>query len=271
MKIKKILAFMLAVLMIVPAINLKIMAETDYITVYYMESDANLETAYGSYDTDVVTLIITGGGKLTKEDCDFITQNLNVLSLNLTDSVFKDNKVPEEAFKNYNNLRSVALPLSTAAIGDSAFEGCLGLFNIALNWSLQEIGDSAFASCINLETVTLPANINKIGANAFANSGLTEIIAMRNNGSGYNAALSAFFGVNAKLVAPVGSAGYDSPPFSDMNKTDWSFYKLPSNVYAAAGTTVELSAEVTDKNNNKAAYHGFSTAEKSKGRQAIRL
>lgn len=258
MNTKKILAFLLAIFMIAPAVNLKVPAATDYVTIFYTkEQHENLETAYGENDTEAVVLTIIGDGELTKEDCDFITQNLTVLSLNLTEAVFKDKKVPDEAFKNYGSLRSIGLPPDTAVIGNSAFESCHELSNIGMGQSLQEIGAGAFSYCVNLEMIALPSSINAIGENAFTAAGLTGIIAMNSTGTSYNAAQSAFSGINAKLVVPLGASDYDKPPFSGMNKVEWAFYTVPLNVYAIAGITVELSADVTNKNNDKAEYQWY--------------
>lgn len=64
-------------------------------------------------------------------------------------------------------LRSVTLPNSLRAIGQSAFAGCKNLTDIALPEGLEVIKDTAFRDCESLSALTLPSTLLEVGARAF--------------------------------------------------------------------------------------------------------
>ncbi|MCL2771881.1 MAG: S-layer homology domain-containing protein [Oscillospiraceae bacterium] len=260
-KLKKALSLLIAVFLIVPVMNIAISAASAYLTVNYSSSDADFETAFGSNDTGVYVLTITGNGQITKADCDFIKTLPNIISLNLTDATFKDNKIPDGAFQNCAGLQSIAIPMSVTAIGDSAFANCYSLLNVSISPYVQTIGANAFSNCYVLDSVALPQYLTSISENAFANcAGLKTVVAFNSNGAAYNAVSSAFAGVpsNCVFIIPSDAAGYDSSVFSNFRKVEWNFHKVPSNIYAAAGIDLELSVDVSDKNNSSVQYQWYS-------------
>ena len=262
-KLKQIIALVIVLTFMLPALNFGIVntfAATNYLTVVYNSSHADFETAYGANDREVIILTITGDGELTYEDCRFISEELAVKSINFTNAKFKDNKVPDGAFKEYFELISLALPMSVAEIGIDAFNNCVSLKNIGFTGNLHIIGDRAFYKCVQLESISLPGMLNKIGENAFAECGALEtVIALRGDGSAYKSAGNAFDGVSPKcvLVTPEKSKGYDKAPFSHMKKVEWIFYTLPLNTGVAAGTDFSISVDVAGADGSKAKYQWY--------------
>ena len=63
------------------------------------------------------------------------------------------NYIPDEMFKNANNLESVILPNNLVSIGNSSFEGCSKITQIVIPENVTSIGSSAFLGCYNLDTV----------------------------------------------------------------------------------------------------------------------
>ena len=255
MKARKILAFALALCILAPGFSI---ARALSPTVSLAEGQTLEQALLGigiSAGDSVHVLTITG--EITEADTDFIRDNLTVTSLNLIGARFYGDKVPDGAFSNYGSLRSIALPLGTVAIGDGAFENAHSLSSVGMGPALAEIGARAFAGCGSLETVVLSENISAIGSGAFAHSGLTAVIAMRDHGGGYNAAANAFTGVRAQLVVPAGAIGYDAPPFSELRRVEWVFHRFPESIHVLAGTSIELSADVTDIASRQAEYQWY--------------
>ena len=78
------------------------------------------------------------------------------------------NKIGKEAFSNYSNLKSVALPDGITSIGEKAFSNCSDLTSINIPDSVETIGAYAFENCTSLPSIDLPDNGKlSIGAGAF--------------------------------------------------------------------------------------------------------
>lgn len=82
--------------------------------------------------------------------------------------------VQAQAFKNCEKIKSVQIPNTVTAIGDSAFEDS-GITVISIPDSVQSIGERAFASCSGLNSISLPDKITVIPEQCFGNSGLTQV------------------------------------------------------------------------------------------------
>jgi len=261
-KSRKFLALALILTFILPVFNFGVInaaAATDALTVNY-PAGCTFEEAYGGNPTDVRALTIKGEGELTFDDCRFITEFLTVLSINFTEAKFLDNKVPDEAFRDFHTLVSVALPPSVAEIGKNAFYNCFTLKNIGFTGNLKVINDSAFYNCNQLETIALPAAMTKIGENAFTNCGsLMTVLALKSDGSGYHTAANAFSNIYTKcvLITPFNSTGYGGDAFSKLAKTEWKFYTLPQDAGVAAGFDYAISVDVTGADGAKAKYQWY--------------
>lgn len=76
--------------------------------------------------------------------------------------------IPEEAFSECTELRSVKLPESLSQIGRDAFSKCTSLTNIHLPESLEGISRSVFEGCTALRSVVIPGKVTVIESCAFA-------------------------------------------------------------------------------------------------------
>lgn len=76
--------------------------------------------------------------------------------------------VPDYAFYEFGEVRSVVLPESVTVIGKSAFAWCESLQEVVLPSGLLDIGAHAFAYCAMLKGVELPPVLTHIGNNAFS-------------------------------------------------------------------------------------------------------
>ena len=77
-------------------------------------------------------------------------------------------------------LRTVTLPNSLRAIGQSAFAGCKNLTDVALPEGLEVIKDTAFRDCESLAELTLPSTLLEVGARAFG-PGLKRLVILSEN------------------------------------------------------------------------------------------
>ena len=77
-------------------------------------------------------------------------------------------------------LRTVTLPNSLRAIGQSAFAGCKNLTDIALPEGLEVIKETAFRDCESLAELTLPSTLLEVGARAFG-PGLKRLVILSEN------------------------------------------------------------------------------------------
>ena len=77
-------------------------------------------------------------------------------------------------------LRTVTLPDSLRAIGQSAFAGCKNLTGIALPEGLEVIKETAFRDCESLAELTLPSTLLEVGARAFG-PGLKRLVILSEN------------------------------------------------------------------------------------------
>ena len=80
------------------------------------------------------------------------------------------------AFKNKDNLQSIAMPGTLESIEEEAFSGCSELKEVKMNSGLNTLGKRAFYQCNNLAKVEFPNTLHTIGGYAFADcTGLQEI------------------------------------------------------------------------------------------------
>lgn len=81
----------------------------------------------------------------------------------------------DRAFMNMKELRSVRLPDSLRAIGESAFSGCNALADITIPDGVTEIRQATFRDCDSLAAIELPASVTEIDKFAFGR-GLTTLV-----------------------------------------------------------------------------------------------
>ena len=79
------------------------------------------------------------------------------------------------AFREEENIVSVALPSSISEIRSSAFSTCRKLTTINLPDGLTEISSSSFGLCESLQSISIPNTVTKIGSGAFSGTALSTI------------------------------------------------------------------------------------------------
>ncbi len=71
-------------------------------------------------------------------------------------------------FEGREEIVSVTIPGSMAAVSPSAFEDCSSLERVVISEGVKEITWGAFEGCVCLTEIELPASLEKIDTNAFA-------------------------------------------------------------------------------------------------------
>ena len=85
--------------------------------------------------------------------------------------------IPDNIFRNCDNLTSITIPASVTTIGEYAFQDCTNLQTVDFgdNSQLQTIGYAAFRDCTNLTSITIPEGVTSIGDYAFSGTNLQTI------------------------------------------------------------------------------------------------
>ncbi len=179
---RKILLFMLGVLMALPAFARDFSYTYEGQTIKYTVIDENAKTVRskkgyhsggnyfsGNYisgnlvlpsnpkDGDVEYTLIEIG------DYSFSTC-YGLTSVTIPNSV---TSIGEWAFFDCRGLTSVIIPNSVTSIGSSAFYGCSGITSVTIGNSVTSIGERAFKGCSSLTSVTIPNSVTSIGRYAF--------------------------------------------------------------------------------------------------------
>ena len=120
----------------------------------------------------------------------------------------------DRAFMNMKELRSVILPASLRAIGESAFSGCKALADISLPDGVTEIRQATFRDCDALAAIELPASVTEIEKFAFGR-GLTTLVV-----NAPEMKIDRYAFMNARdfstLMVPAGTADYYRALLADM-------------------------------------------------------
>ena len=90
-------------------------------------------------------------------------------------------ELPNSAFDNCFNMKSISLPSSLRVIGSFAFNNCFALKSVTLPDHLERIEDKAFQSC-DLEEIFIPASVISIAASVFnGNNRLSKVVVSEDN------------------------------------------------------------------------------------------
>ncbi|MDE6301470.1 MAG: leucine-rich repeat domain-containing protein, partial [Muribaculaceae bacterium] len=155
---KKLLLFMLGVLMALPAFA------QDF-TYEYEGQTLN----YTVLDEDAKTVMVSGTSVSGDLMIPAIVKN--------GDTEYSVNYIDSYAFCSCSSLTSVVIPNTVTSIGSLAFDACLGLTSIVIPESVTSIGDATFSNCIGLTSIDLPNSVNSIGWSTFVGCiGLTSIV-----------------------------------------------------------------------------------------------
>lgn len=190
---KKLLAIVISMLMLLTVIPMSVFAE---------ESSDNTcgEALTWSFDEETGALVITGAGamtnysatspapwkdllesikKITVEDGvttignDTFTGCANLSEVSLPDSL---TKIGDSAFRDCTSLTEIAIPAAVKSLGHYAFYGCTGITELKLGDSVKTIGNYSFAKCTGIRIVTAPEAITTIGKNAFKDCSAIDFV-----------------------------------------------------------------------------------------------
>ena len=90
-------------------------------------------------------------------------------------------ELPNSAFDNCYNMKSVSLPSSLKVIGSYAFSNCACLQSITLPSHLEKLGEHAFQDC-DLEEIFIPASVASISPSTFnGNHRLRKVVVSKDN------------------------------------------------------------------------------------------
>lgn len=138
----------------------------------------NLEiagTLFSKINTEINNISdITLTGNINNEDIIVLrnmVQNGSLEYVDMFDSYIhgegdEDNVIPEEAFKNCTNLKSIILPQKTLALGYESFRGCIGINKLTIK-SKCAILKHSFDNCKNLQEIIFPESMDYIESDAF--------------------------------------------------------------------------------------------------------
>lgn len=188
-KMKKLLAILLAALMLVSvtACNTKVEDSLSTVKLDIVEEDDTFVGEKGTFKyeyLDTSTLCITQyipvsdslqaltipsemNGKKVVEIGAEAFKNISAISSVTVPATIT--KIGEQAFVDCDNLKSVTLPASLTVLGSYAFAYCDALETVAFTGDekLTSIGQSAFHHCVALSNIVLPATVAEIGTGAF--------------------------------------------------------------------------------------------------------
>lgn len=146
----------------------------------------NLEiagTLFSKINTEINNISdITLTGNINNEDIIVLrnmVQNGSLEYVDMFDSYIhgegdEDNVIPEEAFKNCTNLKSIILPQKTLALGYESFRYCIGINKLTIK-SKCAILKHSFDNCKNLQEIIFPESMDYIESDAFRGCHIDKI------------------------------------------------------------------------------------------------
>lgn len=165
MKLKKLLSFLLSVMLIL------------YVLPIELFTVAANATSDCIWKLDGTVLTISGNGQM-KDYTPAEYLPCGRYRKNITEVIIKTGvtTIGNYAFYGCTALTNITISDSVTTVGNYAFYGCAGLTSIAIPNSVTSIGDSAFWNCAGLTSIAIPNSLTHIGSLAFWNcTGLTSI------------------------------------------------------------------------------------------------
>lgn len=156
---KKYLAIILTVVLILSALPMSVMANTS-----------------GNYTYEVISE--------TEKTCVITKYTGNTRNLVIPSSLdgYKVTEIGEYAFFDRDvsvgnkDLRSVEIPATVKKIGKFAFNACSGLNTVVLPEGIEIIEEGAFFNCSNLATINFPDSITYIGRNVLHDTKIMPLL-----------------------------------------------------------------------------------------------
>ena len=146
-------------------------------------------------------LIVSSDGTILKGE------NWGNLRKSIIEITFGNNidRITDQQWENFNQLKVVSIPTNIKSIGAHAFEGASEL-NTVMIMGAPEIGEEAFAACPKIESLVFGDGRVKVASNAFVNSDKIEEILLisdgENMGAGATDAFSATAYAKTRLYSP---------------------------------------------------------------------
>ncbi|MCM1043030.1 MAG: leucine-rich repeat protein [Corallococcus sp.] len=157
-----------------------------YINVKKLNVTGDYTFAKCSSLTVLELLDLRRSGKGAFSDCSSLSTVVLGENANLNENAFENSRlyeitlhsatVPDYAFKNCTQLRSVTLTGDLTYLGKEAFNGCTKLGEVVFQGGCEYIGSSAFYGCTQLETMVLPVGEIEMGDLVFGKSGIKNLI-----------------------------------------------------------------------------------------------
>ena len=218
MKLKKLLSFLLSVMLILSVVPMGLFSITASAATTSGQCGANV---YWSITND--TLTISGSGRMYAYSSsneapwgDYTlrkTYSKVVISSGITN-------IGAYAFYFCKNIRSISIPNSITSLGENAFSHCEGLFSISLPYGIKTIPNFCFSDCIAMENIVIHDTVTSFGQGSFKSSGIIEFTIP--NGT-TQISHSMFWGCSQleKVIIPKSVVEIDTFAFHDCgNLTD---------------------------------------------------
>ncbi len=210
---KKILAILLAVMMLMTLASCKKDGETEGnekeelgVEEVYIDAVTEDKFFYELNEEGAYDIIKFSSKDLTPHKIEIPSEIDNVEVTGIAKSAFKANNqisevvIPDTvtridtlAFFDCRYLETVIIPDSVKEIGECAFYKCISLKTLKLSSLLKVIPASAFQGCISLEEVTIPASVETIENGAFMLTALKTVVIPKSVKTIYAA---AFYGID---------------------------------------------------------------------------
>ena len=172
-KANKILAIILAILMVISIVPITASAAT-----YTGTCGSNLTW---TFDDSTGTLTISGTGLMDRyksSNRPWESYRTEIKNVVVEEGVISLNNY---AFYGFDALTSVSIAESVNTFGSHVFEGCDMLSSIVIPDAATSIGDSMFKDCVKLKDVTIGSGITLICSDAFNNCTSLESITIPDN------------------------------------------------------------------------------------------
>ena len=170
MKLKKLLTFLLSVMLILSVVPMGLFSIT-------ASAATSVTTDDCIWKLDGTVLTISGNGKMKDyTPAEYLPGGR--YRKNITEVIIKNGvtNIGNYAFYDCTALTNITISDSVTTVGNYAFYGCAGLTSIAIPNSVTSIGGSAFWNCAELTSIAIPNSVTHIGSLAFWNcTGLTSI------------------------------------------------------------------------------------------------
>jgi len=159
MKIKKITALVLAIIMAITVFSLPLSAKT----VIKKSADGNWK--YQLFDDGTASIY---SGELYKAA--YLNTDTTKLTVPATVDGHTVVSIGEHAFYKNSKLTEVTVPGSITLIDSNAFESCTALTKLTLKDGVKSIGSECFKGCGALASFTFPDSLTSIGARSFTDT-----------------------------------------------------------------------------------------------------